>query len=371
MNRDHPTEVAASFSCRRIGRPQPQGLPISSLTSAVLTDKNPPADVATYALGIFGILISVTLFLIGYRTTVGARRERVAAANTDLEKTLLRRIVLDKYSPTLIDLSRLIDGKARDNRVRSGEMLSDNQVLTTLYTRVMESDLIPSEQREVMLGRIVPALSASEFEPIQEQAIEELAFSKRRLRQSYVTTALMAFLASGIGALIAVVPQLRTLQPELRRIFPLAAMTAAGSLAAIATAYAVFSLKSDQESDLSSRASELSEYVNFEAQVQRVLEDIGAMVRPSRSDQGFDFLLVEHMGKKLLIEVKAWLRPIPSAILGRLAERLRTEAKRIGADESIIVAKASDESASGVVRVGEGDVKIMTLRQLRNHILHS
>lgn len=95
-------------------------------------------------LAILGIVVSLVLFLVGYRQTVGAKKERIAACNAEVEKILLRRIVLEGYTPTRLDLERLMDGKARDLRVSSDDLLSVGQVLNTLYTRIVESDLIPA-----------------------------------------------------------------------------------------------------------------------------------------------------------------------------------------------------------------------------------
>jgi len=66
-------------------------------------------------LGILGIAVSVVLFLIGYRQTVGAKKERVAAADSEIEKILVRRIVLEGYVLKTADIERLAEGKARDN----------------------------------------------------------------------------------------------------------------------------------------------------------------------------------------------------------------------------------------------------------------
>ena len=39
-----------------------------------------------YALGSLGIIVSIILFLIGYRQTVGAKKERISSANTEIEE---------------------------------------------------------------------------------------------------------------------------------------------------------------------------------------------------------------------------------------------------------------------------------------------
>jgi hypothetical protein len=52
---------------------------------------------------VLGAAVSVGLFLIGYRQTVGARRERAKAASVELERTLLKRVLLEGYDPSIRD----------------------------------------------------------------------------------------------------------------------------------------------------------------------------------------------------------------------------------------------------------------------------
>jgi len=320
-----------------------------------------------YVLGILGIAVSVGLFLFGYRQTIGAKRERIGAANAELERILVRRIVLEKYTPNQLDLSRLIEGKARDYRVRPAEVLSESQVLNTIYTRVIESDLIPAEQRDEILERIGPILSDSEVAPVEERVVEEVATSERVLRRTQVAIALTAVLASVVGGVVSVLPEIRTLGARIPEILPMLGGTIAGSLAVIAVFYALFRLRASQE-ESPSKASELSSYFDFEAQVRRLLQSSGAVVQASGADQGFDFL-VERGGKKILVEVKAWSRPVPGAILSRIAARLRQAARRAGASESVIVTKTPIRQAKQIA--AEDDIRIMTLREFRNYLAHS
>jgi HJR/Mrr/RecB family endonuclease len=322
-----------------------------------------------YILGVLGIAISVTLFLIGYRQTVGAKRERIGAANAELEKTLLRRVVLDKFAPSLLDLSRLIEGKARDYRIRSGELVSEAQLLNTIFTRVMESDLIPAEQREPILMRIVPPLAESEAQPAQEQDIEAIESSGRLRRLRETSIAIMALLASLLGAVLAFLPKIRSAPAETSRVLPALLVTIGASLTTIILAYVVSRLREgpDESSD---KATELSGYFEFESRVRKALEEMGAVVHAPSQDQGFDFL-VEHGGKKIAIEVKAWSKPLPHGVVEQIASRLRHTADRIGASELIIVTKAPTQSARQAIQSHNSVVKIMTLKELRNYLLHS
>ena len=92
-----------------------------------------------YLLSILGIAVSIMLFLIGYRQTIGAKKERIKSANSEVEKIMVRRIVLESYTAKPIDIARLIEGKARDFRVKVGDLLSDSQIMNCIYTRILET----------------------------------------------------------------------------------------------------------------------------------------------------------------------------------------------------------------------------------------
>src|SRR5262245_10846194 len=123
-------------------------------------------------LGLMGIAVSVILFVIGYRQTIGAKNERIASANKEIERILIRRIVLESYLPTREDVSRLLAGKARDFRVGEDDLSSVSELYTAIFTRIFESDLIPSAQRDEILMRISPAISEAEREVLREAEAE-------------------------------------------------------------------------------------------------------------------------------------------------------------------------------------------------------
>ncbi len=316
---------------------------------------------ANYLLGILGILVSVFLFLIGYRQTIGARKERIVGANAHLERTLVRRVVLEKHRPSQVELSRLIEGKARDYRVRPSDLLSESQLVNTIYTRVTESELIPGEQREEILERIAPALAAYEGAPMREEMIEAAADSKLRNRSSEWTAIFLGTLASIVGALVTIVPEFRTLQGRIAEILPTFAAAIVASLALVTVTYAFLRLRSSQE-DAPSKGKEVSSYLAFESQVRRWLREAGFEIQSAGSrDSGFDFE-VERAGRKILVEVKEWPRAIPPDIVRRVVDRLRAAAKSMGS-EAIIVTKNPVRNSAQLA--AEPDVKFVTLDELK------
>src|SRR5688572_11800281 len=234
-----------------------------------------------------GILVSLVRFFIGYRQTVGARKERIFACNAEIEKILLRRIVLESYSAARLDVERLIVGKARDFRIRPDDLLSPAQTLNSVYTRIIESDLLPAEQRRQILERIVPALTEAEVKPAAESALDAT-----RARNNFLATAaaigVMAVLASLAGALVAALPGVASLDktyPDLAKSF---VVTAAASLAVIGFWLAMHRIRASQENP-STRANEVERYVKFEGAVAAALQRLGFAVQPVPPGRAGDF----------------------------------------------------------------------------------
>lgn len=79
---------------------------------------------------------------------------------------LLRRRILEKYEPVRLDIERLLEGESREFRLLTRDLRSVAQVLNALYARIVESDLLPSDERGAMVERILPALAESETKQV-------------------------------------------------------------------------------------------------------------------------------------------------------------------------------------------------------------
>jgi HJR/Mrr/RecB family endonuclease len=142
--------------------------------------------------------------------------------------------------------------------------------------------------------------------------------------------------------------------------------TAGASLALIALFYSITRLRASQE-ETTNKGKELSRYFAFEEQVRKTLERFGGVQEASGGDRGFDFI-VERGGRKIAVEVKAWSRPIPAAILSAIVKRLKEAAARTGAADAINVTSGYTPHANAIADA-EG-VKLLTLRELRNYVAH-
>jgi len=321
-----------------------------------------------YIVGLIGIAISVGLFLLGYRQTIGARKERIRSANEEIQKILVRRIVLEEYSLKVDDISRLIEGKARDFRVRSTDLLSEGQLLNSIFTRIVETDFIPREQREKVLNRLVPVISKAEEQPSLEEEFEEISAQPSSKRVATAAMAIMGALASIIGVLITVLPEIGGLETKFRELVPMVLVIVTASLTMIAFFITIYRVR-DQQQGETSKLSSLSDYVEFERYVTKTLVKAGFVVRTAGSkDRGYD-LIIERGGHRILVEIKAWKQPRPTQILSAVIDRLRESVSRENASEAILVTPI-DLRMPKTIEL-DTRIKLMSLRDLRNYLIHT
>ncbi len=323
-----------------------------------------------YFLGALGIIVSVVLFLIGYRQTIGAKKERIIAANSEIEKIILRRVVLENYDPSITDLARLLEGKARDFRVKTHDLLSEAQILNCIFTRIIETDLIAQSQREDILSRLVVVLTEAESSPIDETSVIELSSTSHSNIMKFVIPMTMGLLASVMGSLVAFLPQAGMKPNDFSSISELLPVTVALSMTVIMALFFYKRLKeSQQDVDISSSSQAIEKAINFERDVAKIIDKYGIKYRASGpKDRGYDFEIVLN-DKSTLVEVKGWNRPMPMQLLARIINKLSESVRESKAHEGIIITKTPVNI--GNIDVEDSNVKSMTLNEFKTYLKNS
>lgn len=320
-----------------------------------------------YVFGILGILVSIILFLIGYRQTVGAKRERTTSANNDIEKILLRRTVIENYNPTIADISRLIEGKARDFKVKVSDLYSEEEFLNIIFTRILETDFLNQDQRDNIIHRIYPILVEAESEPIEESEYAELKEEKKETTWKYFISVFFAGIASIIGGLISLIPELKNIATNQIQLSTTTLLIVGISFSIIILIIIINKVKELQEKPNDKKTS-IQEYLDFEKQIYSILEKHNQAVGASSArDKGYDFVIEKEKGK-ILIEVKNWSSKVPPIFLKRTIERINDALIKENAKEAIIVTKTPIDYSKNII--GEFPIKIMSLKELRNYLVH-
>lgn len=315
-----------------------------------------------YILTIIGIAVSVALYYFGYRQTIGARKEKIRSANSEIEKTLLKRIVLESYQPSVRDISRLIETKARDYNLRTADLHSDIQVLNTLFTRIIETDFISPDKRNEILEKISPVFLQAEEKPVEETTMVELASMRRTQRVRMSLSLLMAVIASLLGAFSVFWYSL--LESQELMILAIVGTVAASFVVIIFVSY-IYRFRESQEE--ATAYSALQSAADFEREIGRALKKAGVKLLQAEANRGYDFLAEIH-DKKVIIEVKTWSHRVPLGLVRRVIDQLNNAVWAEQADEAIIVTKAPVEITPGIIDTK--NVRIMSLKELRNYLIH-
>jgi len=315
-----------------------------------------------YIQTFIGVLVSIILFMAGYRQTVGAKKERVRAAITDIEKTLLRRIVLDAYKPTINEIVRLTEGKARDYKVRVSDLLTPSQVLGMLFTRVVETDFVTPDQREKILERINPILLSIEQKPPEVELVQAESSVKRSTFRQWMLS-LMAVTTSIIGTLVSIsLYRPANLDINYAQVIILVFGV---SVAFISTFILLQRIKEKQEEPLSISPNDYG--LQFEREVVKIINSLGIGISApiGQRNRGFDFM-VKVGNRKIIIEVKAWSRRPPLVFIRQTLNRLQLALKNTGANEAILVMK---EDFGFLDNIKENNVRIVPLKSLRDYLV--
>ena len=320
-----------------------------------------------YVFGTIGILVSVALFLVGYRQTIGARKEKIRAASIEIEKILVKRIILESYTPSPDDLSRLVEGKARDFNLRSHDLMSKSQIINIIFTRIIETDFITPEQRRDVFNRINPVLIQVDAQSIEESEIETFPSVKTQLLENIVIPIVTGLILSLIGGLIAIIPNLSQSKLKFEQTSAILIVIASISFLIIIVLFVIYKIRESQEEPNDER-TEIQKHVNFEKEVAKTLEKYGASVKIAKSkNQEYDFFIAQG-NKKLVIEVKNWSKDVSLLALKKVIERASSALNKESADEAIIITRSKIQIPSTLLL--SESVKIMTLTEFRDYIAH-
>lgn len=322
-----------------------------------------------YIQTIMGIIVSIILFWIGYRQTIGAKKERIKAANDKLIDTILRRVVLEDYHPKIDDINRIIEGKSRDFKVREKDLLSSVQILNTIYTRIFENDLIPQELRDKNIEKLGGLFS--EEKKIDKTQDIDLILNKSKSRDKDIKyfnlfAILLGLTSSIIGVLVASSKSIFEQQLSFDNNSLLFSIF--GSLIAVTTVYVFIRFKDRQESSDSKNISPIIEFVNFEKEVMELLKKLNASIQlpPDNKDAGFDLGILKD-NKKIAIEIKAWRMRPPISIINHTIQRLQNAMNKSGYSKGIIITKEKINIPDKLVT--NENIKIITLNELKRYLL--
>ncbi len=316
-----------------------------------------------------GVFISVVLFLVGYRQTIGARRERIGSANRAVYKALLRRLVLEDYSPKVDDLNRLIEGKAQEFKVAPSDLHADEQVLNQVFAEIFDNDFIAPSKRSEIEGRLTGALD--QLARGRQRIDDSRLVNPDQERRRALLLITLGFLASLMGALASLfllgenTLQLGGSTSTVKTFLPVLTVFVASLVSVVAISFVKRVREAPDE--VPSRSNAAVESALLEHQVAAILSKhhIPYQIEPKIGMLRPDF--VAQVGnERVAIEVKSWRSPPPLAVASRAA-RYMLEVLRSGNINRAIVVTRGRLPALDNIRDADG-VQFVAIKDLEDWI---
>ena len=278
-----------------------------------------------------GVAVSLVLFFVTYRQTIGARRERSRLANAELHRAVLRRMVLEGYQPSVADMDRLARGKARYHRIPSESMSSPSNALIDIYATVFDNDLIAAKDRDNLQQRIIDAL-----DQMPDQTKERSSSQTAKTRSSRDVSLIAGVAASVVGALFTLLASLGQNGVIEEKTLVMTVTAFVGSLAITGAAMALWRLRDRTEA---TTGATHSPEVRLFAEVGRLLKKSGLQVDQfvgGDSPRNVDYLITTK-NKRVAVET---LDLSGRQLRTRIDENTLPVAKDIGANQLWIVTPA-------------------------------
>jgi hypothetical protein len=151
-----------------------------------------------------GIVVSVLLFLVGYRQTIGARKERIRVANLELQRLAVRRFSSDVYTPTVDDITRTIEAKAREHNLSPAEVDEPQQVLNSVLLSLLESDFLEPVHLETTMTKLHGVISSLvDQSTLHSQNHSDSWFASVQQNSRLISVGVIAALGGIVAVLIA------------------------------------------------------------------------------------------------------------------------------------------------------------------------
>jgi len=315
----------------------------------------------------FGILVSIFLFLLTYLQTIGAKRVRAKFANQDIHRSFMRRIIFEEYAPKFKDLTKIVEGKAREFKVSINDLLSEEQVLNALFTEVFDSDQISPSQRVEIENRLNRCLDRIEQESEEPGSIDfsQLLLEKKQKSKNISILLGTASLLGATSSFAYTFFETKILNTELI----LSGVVALVASVAALTAISVILINKEVVEQPSRRVAQMISS-ELENEVRKILEKekIKYSISPRLGGLRPAFI-IDIKGKKVVIDAKAWNNIVPLHQIRKTKDYLNELANTEGVDQVLLV--TNEKTPLPLSQINNDTISAITISELSSALKKS
>jgi len=278
-------------------------------------------EVSSLILGLIGIGFSIVTFIITYKQTIGARRERAKNVIHEVNKMLYRNLILEEFIPTLEEINRILSSKILEYRIKESDLPADIDFLNTLYTRLVEDELIETKIKNKLISKIDEKIKSELKKIFVEEPIEE-----RKDSDTYFFF-VSAILSMMIGMLAFLLPLYDFKIPafDMKDITMIISILFSMIVALLITQN-ILKQKDREVEESSPTKSRFKELLEFENKVYKKIKNSGFenIKRDFRFEKDKQMFMIDFFAQKnktnYYFEVKHFRTIAPTFILERLGK---------------------------------------------------
>jgi len=301
-------------------------------------------DLSTIAIGALSVLVTIFLFIVSYRKTIGAKKERVNSTYNEIIKILVRNFVKSDYLPTVDEITRIIRSKSIENKIEVGDLPDELTFYSALYTKVAEDEILSGEKKNQLLKNVNAYLdSIREDTKIMEELEESKTYREEKERIfSFFYLALLSLLSGLMVALLS----FSTVDISYGGFWENLIFMMVAMIGTVLIAISFIVLKEEQEKTEASGRTPLSKYrenvKKFQDDIRQIIENkTGFSEEPKITVDGitvrFDYAFQKD-GTHYLVELRYWKNVLPKMFVNDLCYRaIKAKEKNIKAKLVLIL----------------------------------
>ncbi|RJO65973.1 MAG: hypothetical protein C4523_14560 [Myxococcales bacterium] len=311
-----------------------------------------------------GVFVSLAIFIVTYKQTISASKERAKTASKEVEDILIRRMIKENYKPSLDHIENLIRGKALEHNVSPNKLISTKELIFKVFSRVFEHEYLSVSERETAILLLDDLATEQMDKEVKERALIR-QHPQAQIKPRVINySALLGLAASiiGISAAFGTLSELFHFELTIEVLIGVIS-SVLGSMVVALISIKVREVKKDE----TVKEVEMLDSMEFYRQVEQILSGVIDLRVAGPKDIGYDYLISDGSHNPILVEVKDWSSfgkgTISEHKINSTISRLQQSLEETGAKEIIIVVKAS--SIANKINIKYPNVKIMGLEELR------
>lgn len=272
---------------------------------------------SSFILSVLSVFLTVLFFVIGYRQTIGARRERAGIANQSLVDTFFRRLALeDNFDISRADVEKVLSGWALNAKLRRSDIYSLQDLENLLSAKAIESDYVAETQRREIGERLSKIFNDNK----NSVFIGAPKKDNKKIRPELVLGVVSGFASLLAAAGTTMIGSTLTGTGFIRADRNSIEVMAVAILSTVLIMLTYLWVKDSFRPSVNETSSAVNTALELERVFLGMAKNHGIPIKIS-DDRSFDFI-IEHRGDNIGVEIKMDINSVSKKMLEQIISRI-------------------------------------------------